>query len=40
MGNMKDRIKEICKLSGSWLKNFKIDEKEYWNVEMNNKYNF
>jgi hypothetical protein len=30
---LKDVVKPICELSGSWLKNLTIDNKKYWDIE-------
>lgn len=33
MRKMNDSKKVICKASGSWIKNLKFDDKEYYNIE-------
>ena len=34
MSEMKDKKKEISKISGSYLKTIKFDKKEYWNKDQ------
>lgn len=34
LSEMKDKKKEIAKISGSYLKSIKIDKKEYWNRDQ------
>jgi len=31
--DVKDMVKPICEISGSWLKNITIGGKKYWDIE-------
>lgn len=33
LSKIKDIVKPICELQGSWLRNLVIDGKKYWDIE-------
>ena len=35
---LRDVVKPVCQISGSWLKNIIIDNKSYWNIEEDYPY--
>lgn len=36
--NIKDMVKPICEIKGSWLHNLVIDRKKYWDIDVDIPY--
>ncbi len=34
--SLKDIVKSVCEIKGSWLRHLIIGDKEYWNIEIDN----